>query len=509
MSMSTSNARWITAGILAACLALRLSLAWMPLAGVHAWRQCDTAAVAGNFADESMNPLWPRIDWRGDGPGFVEMEFPLVPWAVACVYRLVGVHDAIGRVAAAVGGVAACWWLLCLVTLTSGPVVARWAALLFAILPLNVYYGAAFMPESWMIAASAGGVHHFLRWRQGDGMTHGWASFLCILIAVLLKPTALCLGLVLLWIQLRVRPAPRSVSEGHSLLDAKAWLFAAGVLGLLAAWMWWAHRLGRETGNSFGVLGSDKFADWRLASSPSFWHTIFVERLAERHLAWGGAALALAGLLRPRTSPLERLFDVWLIALIIGTAIASKGNELHEYYQLPWALPLAWLAGRGVAGAITGGRWWFAAPALVTVGILGAGRLVEYAGTNRRHAIPLLNIAAAMRDQGVSPLPVIVVSPIHPGDPSLLHHARAKGWLLRPDQLDDKTLAALKSRGAAFICGIHRTFTPDPPGTWLNDLRIGLGVIAPSAAPRQTSSVSTLGEVVHDDDHGFIVRLKP
>lgn len=506
MPDAPSNVRWITAGILAACLALRLSIAWMPLAGVHAWRQCDTAAVASNFAAESMNPLLPRVDWRGDGPGLVEMEFPLLPWVVAVAYRVVGVHDAVGRIASALGGVAACWWLLALVTRTSGPVVARWAALLFAVLPLNVYYGAAFMPESWMIAASVGGVHHFLRWRQGGGGLHGGASFLCITLALLLKPTSLCLGLVLLWILLNVRAGDRSC---HPLRDIKPWLFAAGACGLLGTWMWWAHRLGHETGMSFGVLRSDKFADWQLASSAAFWHTIVIERLTERHLAWGGAALAMVGLLRPRSSPLERLFDAWLVALLIGTAIASKGNQLHEYYQLPWTLPLAFFAGRGVAGALSKRRWWFAGPALAAVAVLGAGRLVEYAGTTNRHATPLLDTAAAMQAHGVSALPVIVVSTIHTGDPSLLHHARAKGWLMRPEELDEATVSELKSRGATFVCGIHRTFMADPPGTWLNDLRIGLGLATPPAAPRQTSSVSALGDVVHENEHGFIVKLRP
>ncbi len=509
MKPERGNSAWITGAILVACLSLRLALAWMPLAGVHGWRQCDTASVASNFATESMNLLRPRVDWRGDGPGYVEMEFPLFPWVVAAAYRLVGVHDAVGRIAAALGGVAACWWLLRLATRTSGPVVARWSALLFAILPLNVYYGAAFMPESWMIAASVGGVHHFLRWRQGDGGWHGWASFSCIALAVLLKPTALCLGLVLLWILLSVRPAAGPDAFGRPLRDARAWLFAAGVLGVAGGWMWWANRLGHETGLSFGILRSDKFADWTLAASPGFWYRMLVERLMERHLAWGAAALAVAGWMRARWSAEERLFDVWLIALLAGTAIASKGNDLHEYYKLPWSLPLAFFAGRGVAGAAMRGRGWFVVAAMLSVAVLGPGRLIEYAGTARRHAAALTATAHAMQSLGASPLPVIVVSSRQTGDPSLLHHAGAKGWLLSPEQLDPATVADLKSRGAAYICGIHRTFTPDPPGSWRHDLLIGLGLAEPPAAPRQTSCVSGLGRVVHEDAFGFIVRLSP
>jgi hypothetical protein len=50
---------------------------WRPVDGRvrESWRECDYAAVARNFYREGMNILYPRIDWRGDGPGYAEMEF--------------------------------------------------------------------------------------------------------------------------------------------------------------------------------------------------------------------------------------------------------------------------------------------------------------------------------------------------------------------------------------------------------------------------------------------------
>jgi hypothetical protein len=45
---------------------------WRPVDGRvrESWRECDYAAVARNFYREGMNILYPRIDWRGDGPGY-------------------------------------------------------------------------------------------------------------------------------------------------------------------------------------------------------------------------------------------------------------------------------------------------------------------------------------------------------------------------------------------------------------------------------------------------------
>ena len=49
----------------------------------YSWRECDTQAIARNLAFEEFDPLRPRIDWRGDGPGYVETELQLYPTLVA------------------------------------------------------------------------------------------------------------------------------------------------------------------------------------------------------------------------------------------------------------------------------------------------------------------------------------------------------------------------------------------------------------------------------------------
>ena len=61
------------------------------------WRESDIASIARNYLREGMNPLYPKIDWRGDGPGLAEMEFPIYPWLIAVCYKLFGIHEVIGR----------------------------------------------------------------------------------------------------------------------------------------------------------------------------------------------------------------------------------------------------------------------------------------------------------------------------------------------------------------------------------------------------------------------------
>ena len=61
----------------------------------HIVRQADTADVARNLYQVSMNPFYPRIHSRGNGSGISGMEFPVYNFAVASIYKLTH-HDWLG-----------------------------------------------------------------------------------------------------------------------------------------------------------------------------------------------------------------------------------------------------------------------------------------------------------------------------------------------------------------------------------------------------------------------------
>ena len=66
---------------------LRMVHIWMPVVGIHSWRQADTAAMARHFAGFDT-PIWlPQIDWGGASPGYVESEFPLFPFLTGQIYQ--------------------------------------------------------------------------------------------------------------------------------------------------------------------------------------------------------------------------------------------------------------------------------------------------------------------------------------------------------------------------------------------------------------------------------------
>ena len=77
-------------------------------------RECDLAGIARNYYREGMNLFYPRIDWRGNSPGYGEMESPIYPWIMAALYQVFGCHEVIGRVlsyVASVLGLVIFFWL--------------------------------------------------------------------------------------------------------------------------------------------------------------------------------------------------------------------------------------------------------------------------------------------------------------------------------------------------------------------------------------------------------------
>ena len=68
---ANSSTRLIVYILLIGAIFLRLDIFRKIYQSDVGWRECDVGAIARNFYIEDMNILYPRIDWRGDGPGYV------------------------------------------------------------------------------------------------------------------------------------------------------------------------------------------------------------------------------------------------------------------------------------------------------------------------------------------------------------------------------------------------------------------------------------------------------
>jgi 4-amino-4-deoxy-L-arabinose transferase-like glycosyltransferase len=150
--------------VLLLALALRLKGIHNPILDHPGWRQGDTAAIAKNFANLQYNILYPQTDYDGPPPNYVELELQIVPFVAATLYKIVGVHEVIGRlvtIAFSLGTVAVLGffgrWLF------ASDVAGLLAALLYAIMPGSIYYGRTFTPDATMVFFLTAALYVFAR----------------------------------------------------------------------------------------------------------------------------------------------------------------------------------------------------------------------------------------------------------------------------------------------------------------------------------------------------------
>jgi hypothetical protein len=160
-------------------------------------------------------------------------------------------------------------------------------------------------------------------------------------VAILVKPTSVHLGLVLILLTLR---------EGgvRALLSRKLVAFAAISLLPAAAYYWHAARIHLEYGNTFGVLsgGDSKWGSPDLWFDPTLYATLWrIERLYVT--GYSGMALALFGIAFHRRPRFVALCAAWIGTLFLYYLIVARyagvegrGRHYHIYAALPFALAI-------------------------------------------------------------------------------------------------------------------------------------------------------------------------
>jgi Dolichyl-phosphate-mannose-protein mannosyltransferase len=345
--------------ILALGLALRCLYFSAPYGDAHRWRQIENLSVAWIFESGSLNPFYPQAIWGGLRDGYVEMEFPLVPFVLAVAWRLFGESDAFGRLI----GIASSLVLIAAIYELGrelfGRAVGRGAALLLAVSPSAVFFGRVPMTDTPMIACSTLAILGYAKYFASGSTRWGTIGAAAAAVAWLSKiPSVLILG-------------PIAILA----LQARGWRFWRDrmfVIGLAAAALvtaaWYVHawQLYASTGwtvgiwRPFGQYPAAIAARSGPAGAFSLWSTAellrdseFWSRLLERtwyiHLTPIGLAGVLLGLLRACHLRRGLVALTWFAAAVTFVIVVGHGNFWHEYYQLPVLPPAALLFGLAAA----------------------------------------------------------------------------------------------------------------------------------------------------------------
>ncbi len=431
-----------------------------PILGWHSWRQSDTAEITRNFYENGHNILYPQINWGGAGTGYVESEFHIYPFIVSVLYSAFGEHDSFGRMASVLFSMLTVLGLYLLVRKLINEDTALWSALIYAILPLNIFYGRAFMPESMMLMCAVYSIYFFSEWLDKEKAKYFIFAWLFTTLAILIKLPAVYLGLPLFYL------AFQKYRYG---LFKKYVLFILVILIFIPVILWYyhAHQLLLNGGSSFGIwsYGVDKWGMISLLKEPAWYNDIFFKSIAERHLTYPGFILLIAGIFIKRNYERERLFDIWLIAIIIFIFVAAQAHRAQEYYTLPFDLPAAVFIGKVFAKYLPVGNFKnsfklrsFASIALVVcfmlICILSYLRMARFLNGENQDSV-VLKIGNDVR-LVTPPDDKIITASVW--NPIYLYHSHRKGWTGLPQVLDSNYIEKRKTEGAKWIAGEKEVF---------------------------------------------------
>jgi len=169
MHLCTRNGKVLKYGILALIAVISTAMHYphlkKDLISYHVWRQTQTQTVINNFYEEDFNILNPRINKRGNGDGEFRMEFPIMQWLVAGIYKITGPSVTVTRIIMLLIGFIAIIGLYSLLNqLFNNTFVSAAGAWAFAFSPSFYYYTINPMPDNFALAAGIWGLAFSFKW---------------------------------------------------------------------------------------------------------------------------------------------------------------------------------------------------------------------------------------------------------------------------------------------------------------------------------------------------------
>jgi 4-amino-4-deoxy-L-arabinose transferase-like glycosyltransferase len=312
------------------------------------WRESDYTEVARSYYRDGMNILNPRVDWRGNTSGEVEMEFPAIPWLAALLYQFAGYHEQILRI---ISTICSLLGLLAFASLARRMLPGRggiFAIALFACNGLMVWLSGSIQPESLQILVCILAMTFIYRWSESGSRRLFFVGCSLIGAAILAKAPSALLGFVIAYYTFRRTGWKAAVTP---------WVYAGAAMALLPpmAWYAWAHHFYLTTGLSLGLSNETHFLSWIMIIHPVAW--IRGNVLAEFREVFTacGFLLAVAAFLQP-WKKIEGAV-IWYASVVLFYVIIADTSAASwaTYYHSNSVAPACLLMGAGVSALLSFG----------------------------------------------------------------------------------------------------------------------------------------------------------
>lgn len=307
------------------------------LVSIHVWRQTETQSTINNFYEEDMNIFNPRRNYRGDTEGIYRVEFPLMQWLIAGIYKILGQHLILTRLFILVIGFLSVFGIYQLLNAlfrkAEMALIGAWA---FNFSPSFYYYTINPLPDNLALCSAIWGMAMFFKWHRNQKPTQMVFSGLLFAVGALCKlPYILFFIIPFAWLVRLV--IKKSLDKRTAVTLVGAMSFA--ILPLA----WYIKYIPGWSENPVvkGMVGSSVSFETMI---DYLFHNLMIT-LPELLLNFGAVPLFLAGfyyLLKRNKFRDDRfllLFSLGIVVLMYYLFEANVIGKIHDYYLFPF-LPL-------------------------------------------------------------------------------------------------------------------------------------------------------------------------
>ena len=310
------------------------------LMSIHVWRQTQTQSTIDNFYQEDMNIFNPRRNDRGDTQGFFRMEFPLMQWMVACVYKVYGKHIIISRLFMFFIGIFSVLGIYkLLMAMFVNETLAVFGAWAFNFSPCFYYYTINPLPDNLALCSAIWGLALFFSWHSNK---KGYVLFLA---GLFFSVAALCKLPFIIYYVVPLLFFLKEFNNNGITKKITIQFFSVFSLSLLPI-IWYATVIPQWEGNMIikGVVDNEESVSMLLYYLQ---HTL-ISTLPELLLNYGSLLFFLAGfyfICRRKAFNDPRfalMFSLGLITLFYYFYEVNAIATIHDYYLFPF-LPLIFI----------------------------------------------------------------------------------------------------------------------------------------------------------------------
>ncbi len=312
-----------------------------PLLDYQAYRQCQTASMARNYARHGMHFFTPELDTEGR-PARAGTEFPVYSYVLALLFKVFGTREALGRLLSSLFAAWGAIFLYLFVRPRLGEARALASGLVMCALPIHIYFTRSVQPEPMALWGLLGFLYYMDRHLNRKGDWKDWT------LAVLLGALAPLLKLPFLYVLFPLWAYLGWERYGWKAFQRPAFLGSLAVLlGLTGAWY---HYAKSALVSVLPLSAEEHWKNLRPIFTLKLWENHFISRLPELCFTYPGLLFGIGGAYLLYREGQLRLWAVWFGATALYIVLLGEYGQIHRYTELLFAPVNAVFIAAGIVG---------------------------------------------------------------------------------------------------------------------------------------------------------------